>query len=159
MIGWKRTHVTDRFCDTNILLYLLSADEAKADIAEETLAAGATISVQVLNEFAAVALRKLGMTVAEVRDALEPISAVCKIVPITVEVHKRGLLVAERYRLPIYDALIIAAALDANCSTLYTEDLQDGQIIENKLAIRNPFRNQPPHHPLPITSHSSRNHP
>ncbi len=132
--------MAERFFDTNVLLYLLSADAAKADRVEETLAAGATISVQVLNEFAAVALRKLGMTVAEVRDALEPIMAICKVLPITVETHKRGLQIAERYRFAVYDALIIAAALDAGCSTLYTEDLQDGQVIDDVLTIRNPFK-------------------
>jgi predicted nucleic acid-binding protein len=132
--------VAEQFIDTNVLLYLLSADAAKADRVEETLAAGATISVQVLNEFAAVALRKLGMTAAEVRDALEPIMAICEVLPITVETHQRGLQIAERYRFSIYDALIIAAALDAGCSTLYTEDLQDGQIIDDALTIRNPFR-------------------
>jgi len=132
--------VTERFFDTNVLLYLLSADATKADRVEETLAAGATISVQVLNEFAAVALRKLGMTVAEVRDALDPIMTICKVLPVTVETHKRGLQIAERYRFALYDALIIAAALDAGCSTLYTEDLQDGQVIDDALVIRNPFR-------------------
>lgn len=132
--------MTERFFDTNVLLYLLSADATKADRVEETLAAGATISVQVLNEFAAVALRKLGMTVAEVRDALDPIMTICKVLPVTVETHKRGLQIAERYRFALYDALIIAAALDAGCSTLYTEDLQDGQVIDDALVIRNPFR-------------------
>lgn len=132
--------MAERFVDTNVLLYLLSADAAKADRVEETLAAGATISVQVLNEFAAVALRKLGMTVAEVREALEPIMAICEVLPITVETHQRGLQIAERYRFSIYDALIIAAALDAGCATLYTEDLQDGQVIDDALTIRNPFQ-------------------
>lgn len=132
--------MAERFFDTNVLLYLLSADATKADRVEETLAAGATISVQVLNEFAAIALRKLGMTVAEVRDALDPIIAICKVLPITVETHKRGLQIAERYRFAVYDALIIAAALDAGCSTLYTEDLQHGQVIADVLTVRNPFR-------------------
>lgn len=128
-----------RFIDTNVLLYLLSDDAAKADRVEETLVAETTISVQVLNEFASVALRKLGMTVSEVRDALDPIMAICKVVPITVEIHKRGLQLAERYRFAVHDALIIAAALDAGCTTLYTEDLQNGQVIDDVLTIRNPF--------------------
>lgn len=132
--------MAERFFDTKVLLYLLSADATKADRVEETLAAGATISVQVLNEFAAVALRKLGMTVAEVREVLAPIMTICKVLPITVETHKRGLRIAERYRFAVYDALIIAAALDAGCSTLYTEDLQDGQVIDDVLTIRNPFQ-------------------
>jgi predicted nucleic acid-binding protein len=132
--------VAERFIDTNVLLYLLSANAAKADRVEETLAAGATISVQVLNEFAAVALRKLGMTVAEVRDALEPIMTICEVLPVTVETHQRGLQITERYRFSIYDALIIAAALDSGCTTLYTEDLQNGQVIDKTLTIRNPFQ-------------------
>ncbi len=140
MTGWKHKSVDEQFIDTNVLLYLLSADAAKADRVEETLAAGATISVQVLNEFAAVALRKLGMTVAEVREVLQPITTICEVVPITVETHQRGLQIAERYRFSIHDALIIAAALDSGCTTLYTEDLQNGQVIDDALTIRNPFR-------------------
>ena len=68
MTGWKKIGVADRFFDTNVLIYLLSADAAKADQIEEKLAEGATVSVQVLNEFASVALRKLGMNVTEIRD-------------------------------------------------------------------------------------------
>jgi predicted nucleic acid-binding protein len=127
------------FFDTNILLYLLSSDVAKADAAEELLAAGGFISVQVLNEFASVASRKLGMSWSEIKDALGPIRAVCEVLPMSVAVHDRALEIAERYRLSIYDATIVASALFAGCETLHSEDLQDGQVIEN-LTIRNPFR-------------------
>lgn len=130
----------ERFLDANVLLYLLSADPAKADRVERMLASGATLGVQVLNEFAAVALRKLGMTIAEVREALGSITAVCRVMPLTLQVHESGLQIAERYGFSIYDSLIVAAALDAGCSTLYTEDLQDGQRIERALTVRNPFR-------------------
>jgi predicted nucleic acid-binding protein len=130
----------ERFFDTNVLLYLLSADPAKADRVERMLASGATVSVQVLNEFAAVAVRKLGMTVAEAREALTAITAACGVTPLTLEVHERGLQIAERYGFSIYDSLIVAAALESGCSTLYTEDLQDGQRIERVLTVRNPFR-------------------
>lgn len=140
MIGWKPIGVADRFFDTNVLIYLLSSDPAKANLIEEKLAEGATVSVQVLNEFASVALRKLGMSVTEIREALDPIRAICHVVPLTVEVHQRGLQVAERYRFSFYDALIVAAALESSCTMLYTEDLQDGQVIDDTLAIRNPFR-------------------
>ncbi len=132
--------MAERFFDTNVLLYLLSADAAKADRVEETLAAGATISVQVLNEFASVALRKLGMQAAEVRDALEPIVTVCKVVPLTIEIHQSGLQLAERYGFSFYDALIVAAAIDSGCTSLITEDLQHGQVIAGTLSISNPFR-------------------
>ena len=130
----------EQFVDTNVLLYLLSADHAKADRAEEALASGATISVQVLNEFASVALRKLKFTVAETRAALEPIKAVCTVVPLTTGIHERGLVLAARYRFSFYDALIAAAALEAGCTTLYSENLQDGQNIAQQLTVRNPFK-------------------
>ena len=75
------------FFDTNVLLYLLSADTTKADRAEELLAIGGTISVQVLNEFVAVASRKLRMSWIEVREVLAQIRAVCAVEPVTVETH------------------------------------------------------------------------
>ena len=129
----------DGFFDTNVLLYLLLADTAKADRAEEVLALGGTISVQVLNEFAAVASRKLRMSWREVREVLAQIRAVCTVVPVTIETHEQALRIAERYGLSIYDALIVSAALLAGCKTLHSEDMQDGQVIERRLTIRNPF--------------------
>ncbi len=129
----------ERFFDTNILLYLLSSDEDKANLAEELLSDGATISVQVLNEFAAVATRKLHMSIADVREALVSITAVCRVVPLTLDVHEQGLRIAERYGFSIYDALIVSAALEAECNTLVTEDLQHGQLIGQRLTVINPF--------------------
>ncbi len=130
----------DDFFDTNVVLYLLSADTAKADRAEELLAAGGTISVQVLNEFVAVASRKLRMSWVEIREVLTQIRAVCAVESLTVETHERALRLAERHGLSIYDALIVSAALMANCKTLHSEDMQDGQVIERQLTIRNPFK-------------------
>lgn len=127
------------FFDTNVLLYLLSADAAKANRAEELLASGGTISVQVLNEFVSVASRKLRMPWAEIREVLAQVRAVCVVEPMTVETHERALKLAERYGLSIYDALIVAAALLAGCNTLQSEDMQNGQLIDRKLKIRNPF--------------------
>ena len=128
----------ERFFDTNVLLYLLSADHAKADRAEELLSSGGVLSVQVLNEFASVASRKLRMSIADIREALAAVRAVCKVVPITEETHDVGLEMAERYGLSIYDAMILASALLAGCKTIMTEDLQDRQTFGG-LKIRNPF--------------------
>ncbi|MHB1292531.1 MAG: PIN domain-containing protein [Sulfuricella sp.] len=128
------------FFDTNVVLYLLSADQAKADRAEELLAEGGIISVQVLHEFAAVASRKLGMSWPEIREVLDQVRAVSIVEPMSVETHEHGLLVAERYGISIYDSLIVAAALISGCSTLYSEDMQHGQIIEGQLTICNPFK-------------------
>jgi predicted nucleic acid-binding protein len=126
------------FIDTNILLYLLSADTAKADRAEALVDRGGVISVQVLNEFASVATRKLSITVPEVRDILTTVRTLCDVVPLSVQTHDLALDLAERYHLSIFDALIIAAAVLAKCGTLYSEDMQHGQKIEG-LTIRNPF--------------------
>lgn len=130
------------FFDTNVVLYLFSSDTAKADRAEEVLAQSGTISVQVLNELANVARRKLRLSWAEVIDILTHIRAVCEVEPLTVEIHVRGISLAQRYNLSVYDALILAAALQSGCGILYTEDLQDGQVIEEGLTIRNPFTTQ-----------------
>lgn len=127
------------FIDTNVLLYLLSADAAKADRAEEVVQAGGMVSVQVLNEFAAVSTRKLKMPIAEVRQVLDTIRAVCEVLPLTEETHVLGLDIAERYRLSIYDAMIVTAALLANCTFLFSEDLHHGLVIERSLTVRNPF--------------------
>ncbi len=128
----------DVFFDTNVLLYLLSAEAAKADRAEELLAAGGVLSVQVLNEFAAVASRKFGMKIGEIRAILSVIRAVCTVRPVDLETHELGLDLAERYRMPIYDALIAAAALRAECKVLYSENFRHNQRIQ-RLTIRNPF--------------------
>jgi predicted nucleic acid-binding protein len=128
------------FFDTNVLLYLLSSDQAKADRAEALLAKGGVVSVQVLNEFASVATRKLGMTIPDVREALEVVRAVCRVVPLTEDTHDRGLAISERYRLSLYDAMIVAAATLAGCDRLVSEDLQHGQVYEGRLRVVNPFR-------------------
>lgn len=127
------------FFDSNILLYLLSADTAKADRAEELVAGGGVISVQVLNEFASVAVRKLGMTHGEIREVLAPIRAICRVEPLTLETHDQALRISGRYGFSIYDALIVGAAQLAGCTRLYSEDLQDGQLIDDGLVIVNPF--------------------
>jgi predicted nucleic acid-binding protein len=127
------------FFDTNVVLYLLSADATKADRAEELISSGGIISVQVLNEFVSVASRKLRMPFSEIREVLSQVRAVCTIEPITIETHDRALRIAERHGLSIYDALIVSAALLAGCRKLHSEDMQDGQVIERQLTIRNPF--------------------
>ncbi len=127
------------FYDTNVVLYLLSAEAAKAERAEELLAAGGRISVQVLNEFASVASRKLGMDWPEIGEILAGVRAVCPVESIAIDTHERGLAVASRYGLNIYDAMIVASALLAGCKVLYSEDLQHGQVFERQLTVRNPF--------------------
>jgi predicted nucleic acid-binding protein len=129
---------TEAFFDTNVLLYLLSGDAVKADRAEQLLSGGGVVSVQVLNEFASVGLRKLSLTMSEIRELLAAVRAVCPVKPVDVETHELGLDLAERHQLALYDAMIVSAALRAECAIVYSEDMQHGQTF-GQLTIRNPF--------------------
>ena len=92
-----------------------------------------------LNEFASVTTRKLNMSIAETRESLAVIRAVCKVVPIDEETHDKGLEIVERYGLSVYDAMIVASALLEGCETLLSEDMQHGQVLDGQLTVRNPF--------------------
>jgi predicted nucleic acid-binding protein len=130
------------FLDTNVVLYAFRKGDPRSQIAEALLAQGGTISVQVLNEFVAVARRKLIQSWKEVRRALDTVLVFCpKPIPLTIETHERALQISERWGYSIYDSLIIAAALDSGARTLYSEDMRDGQTIAG-LTIRNPFLHQ-----------------
>ena len=127
------------FVDTNVLLYLLSDDEAKADRAEALLAGRIVISVQVLNEFLNVTRRKMGLPWPEVEQALSDVRRFADVRPLTLATHQQGLALAKRYQLGVYDAMIAAAALEAGCTTLASEDFSHGQRFDGRLTIRNPF--------------------
>lgn len=127
------------FLDTNVILYLLSEDDEKADRAEEIVAQGGVVSVQVLNEFASVATRKLGMRIAEAREVLAVVRSLCEVVPLQEDTHDAGLQIAERHRLSIYDAMIVSAARLAGCKVILSEDMQDGLLLEG-MRVRDPFR-------------------
>jgi len=118
------------FIDTNILVYLYSKTEPqKKQIVLKLLSSkNVTISTQVIGEFVWVMYRKFGIE----REKL-------KIIPINPKTVKKALNIFEVYKLPSWDSLIVASALEANCSILYTEDMQNGQVIENRLKIVNPF--------------------
>jgi predicted nucleic acid-binding protein len=127
------------FFDTNVLVYLTAGPE-KAGRVRELLNRGGTVSVQVLNEIANVTQRKLGFSWPETHDFLALVSGSLSIVPITTAIHKTGLRLAERYRLSIYDAMSAAAALGEGCDTLWSEDMQDGLVIDARVTVVNPFR-------------------
>lgn len=128
------------FFDTNVLLYLASADAAKADRAEELVATGGTISVQVLNEVANVGRRKMALSWDEVRRFLAPLRACLDVVPVTLDIHETGLALAARHSLSLYDAMIAAAALHSGCKRLWSEDMQHGFAVDKRVRIQNPFR-------------------
>jgi predicted nucleic acid-binding protein len=127
------------FLDTNVLIYAFTNDP-RSQKAQALLDKSCVIGVQVLNEFTNVARRKLGMTWAEVREALSSIRVVCPtVLPLDLEIHGNALAIAERYGFTIFDALMIASAMRGGCSTFWSEDMQDGMVIDGRLKITNPF--------------------
>ena len=133
--------MTERvFFDSNVLLYMLSEDMDKANRAEVLLAGGGTISVQVLNELTLAGRRKFRLDWRGIDQFLGPVRGLCEIKPMTDDTSDLGRTLAERYQLPVYDAMIVASALLAGADTLYSEDMQDGLRVEGQLRICNPFR-------------------
>ncbi len=128
------------FLDSNVLVYAFTSDP-RAQKAQELLARGCTAGVQGLNEFVNVARRKLGMTWVEVRDALAAIRTLCRtILPIDIDTHTNALRIAERYGFSVFDALMVTAALRADCRILWSKDMHDGLVVDGRLRIANPFR-------------------
>ena len=127
------------FLDTNTLIYLASGDDRKADRVERLLSDGPTISVQVLNEITNVARRKLNWSWADTNDFLSMVRGLVSIQPLTLETHEAGIALSERYGISVYDGQIVGAALLAECDPLWSEDMQDGLFVADRLRIRNPF--------------------
>lgn len=128
------------FFDSNILLYFASGEAAKAARAEEILREGGWISVQVLNETARILAAKWRFSWDETRLVLRRCEELLEVVPVTMAVHRVGLDVAQRYRLSLFDSMIVAAALLRECEVLYSEDMHHGLVVERQLTIINPFR-------------------
>jgi predicted nucleic acid-binding protein len=131
-----------RFFDTNILVYAFAADDRRSARAEVLMAEGGVIGVQVLNEFTNVARRKLRWQWGQIEAAfvvIEDLLGAAR--PLTTAIHARAVVLARDYKLSFYDALIVAAATDAGCEVLCSEDLQHGQKF-GSLRIDNPFRSQ-----------------
>jgi predicted nucleic acid-binding protein len=128
----------DAFFDSNVPLYLISGHEAKRTRAKAVMVNGGVVSTQVLNEFAAVASRKFRVGWLPIKEVLGAVKAICRVDPLSLAVHERGIRLAERYHFNVYDALIVAAALHGGCRTLYSEDMRHGQSVEG-LTIVNPF--------------------
>ena len=130
--------MSDIFLDSNVILYLLSSNEHKADIAEKLLNQKPNISVQVLNEITSVCHRKIKMPWDEIHELLAAVKANCTIVPLTVDTHAQAVQIAQQHRLSFYDSHIVAAAVVSGARTLMSEDMQNGMVMHG-LRIQNPF--------------------
>jgi predicted nucleic acid-binding protein len=130
------------FVDTNILIYLYSVDEPEKRQAAEKAIIGkdCVISVQVLNEFSSVCLRKLNIPVQQILAAIDEITLRMSVFIINADTVRQALLLSSYYHYSYYDGVILAAAMQSGCETLYSEDMSDGQVIEKCLTIRNVLR-------------------
>ena len=128
-----------RFIDTNIIIYALGAASTKTEKSASLLTNKPSISTQVLSETSNVALKRLGLPISEVRRLIQSLETLCQVEMISLSTIYLGLAMQEKYHFSWYDSLIIATALQANCSVLYSEDFQHEQVIEEKLIIKNPF--------------------
>jgi predicted nucleic acid-binding protein len=136
------------FLDTNILIYAFTPDSDKAARAESLLASSPQVSVQGLNEMVNVLRRKRAFSWAEVDDVLTVVSRLCAVQPQGLTTHQQARELAPRYRLGWWDSLQLASALEIGADTFWSEDLQHGLLIEQRLRVRNPFRREPEVPPL-----------
>ena len=129
---------SDAFFDTNILIYFATSNDAKSTVSERVISRGGVVSVQVLNEFVNV-LRRKKAPWSDIEDGLDGIRTACVVTPMMIETHERGVAIARKHHLHIYDSMIVAAAQLAGCKILYSEDMHDGLIIDG-LKIVNPYK-------------------
>ena len=127
------------FIDTNILIYTVSNIPDKKQCALSLLRGNAVISSQVLSESVNVLSRKLKFSYTEIKPVISRFSRQLKIYPIEFKTVETAIRMAEYYKFSYYDSQIIASALEHECEILYSEDMQDGQVIEHCLRIVNPF--------------------
>ena len=133
-----------KFIDSNVFIYAAdSRDPVKREIARKTLASvvrsgDGVINVQVLNEFASVAYRKLKLTVDEIKSYIKLFRAI-PVLPMSENVTEKGLDVMNRYSLQFYDSLLLVSASSCGCNEFITEDLNDGQVYYG-VTVVNPFK-------------------
>jgi len=127
------------FLDTNVLVYAFSLNDPRKPVAERLIIRGGVVGVQTLNEFVSVERNKLKVPWSLILDWLKIIEKLCPPpVPLTMAAHTRGLQIAQSTGYHIYDSLMLATAIEGQCTLFYSEDLQDGQVVD-ALRLRNPF--------------------
>lgn len=128
------------FFDTNVLIYAFASDDPRKKTAENLIIGGGTIGVQTLNEFVSIARQKSRAPWEDILYWLSIIEKLCSPpVPMTANTHILGIQIAQACGYHIYDSLMLAAAIEANCTVFYSEDMHHGHEI-GELTIRNPFK-------------------
>lgn len=135
--------MTAVFADTNIVVYAYAKDPQKSPVAEAILVAAPVISTQIVSEFLSIARTKMRLDLATRHKVAQDLLYSCAVTPLDAQVVVRAMAIEAKYQVSYWDALAVAAALAAGCDTLYTEDLQNGQVFEGRLAVKNPFVTKP----------------
>ena len=129
------------FLDTNLLIYLYSEDEVEksrivARLVEEN---DCIISLQVVNEFANVLIKKFKVSYIGVLEAIKELTIVFTISNLSISNITNAIQIHHKYKLSYYDSLIVSSAQMEDCTYLYSEDMHNSLIIDEELEIRNPF--------------------
>jgi len=127
------------FIDSNILVYLFDYDERKRLIAEELVISRPNISAQIFVEVVNVCKKKFHFTKSNMLVLWNNLLRDCSLIPTDKQSFQKAIQLVNRYDFQLFDALIVADALKANCTILYSEDMQHKMLVENKLTIINPF--------------------
>jgi len=127
------------FADTNLFIYAESQDQDKASRAIEIIQAAPVISTQVINETVSVLTRKHGFLLSEAHEIAESLLNLCEVVAVDTHTIRKAIDLTKRYSLSHWDSLIIASAMLADCQTIYSEDMQHGQVFDNRLIVQNPY--------------------
>lgn len=134
------------FWDSNLWVYLFTVSTDPQDISKQSkllsmLSAtpDITVSAQVINELANVLLQKFKYDENRVETIIDHVSHSVEVQALTLTLSKIALALRQKYRFSWFDALIVASALEAGCKVLFTEDMQDGLVVEGALVISNPF--------------------
>ena len=130
------------FLDTNVFIYTQSETEKeKRNIALNALEKyDCQTSTQVFNEVSNIMIKKLKMPINQVKEIITAINNCCEVSIVTFETVQKALDIKKQYNYSYYDSLILAAAALSDCSYICSEDLHDGQTIDNKLEIVNIFK-------------------
>jgi predicted nucleic acid-binding protein len=127
------------FVDSNIILYLMDNNIHKRSISEDILLQKPFISAQVLTEVANVCKRRFKYEKEDILNLWRDLMSDCDFIATTKTTFDNGIELVKKYKFQLFDALIIASALEANCNILYSEDMQHKMVVEGKLTIINPF--------------------
>lgn len=127
------------FADTNVAIYTLDGNEQRRRQALAVMRRHPVISTQVVNEFLNVLMGKRKLERAAAYRLARVLMRRCEVVSVSPEIAEHAMALGERYQLGHWDSVIVSAALASGCDTLYSEDLQDGQVFEDRLMVKNPF--------------------